>query len=478
MLGRNTEMSRIERFLESPGPALFLICGGPRTGKTRLLREAVGRPEAVWIRGTALPAPVLARDIARSLVRQIDQPAAGHGVPAASGPGGAAGPWQPVFQVLERLSALPHPPPVVLDRADDLLRDRRFVRGVEEWTAELRAHGRRAHLVLAVSDPSLPEALGLPPGARTGRLLGLDATRLDLGPLSLREVGDAAPDWSAEEVVSVYGLVGGLPDFWSRLDPGVRPGTNLVRLVLGPDAPLRELARTLLGQPQGVNERTRSLVRALARGARSWGGLRQEAGAFRSSGELGPYMRRLQDSGVASAFRSLDAPPRSRDRRYGLLHPFMAFWHGAVRPALQELDGGSTPGRVFNDLISPHLPGLVTRALPGMVQDYLEAHGDERFPGVARESGGAWGEGYDIEVAATLVSGVAVYGHLHWSDPAPPDAMDRLLGEIRAARYGFGREARIPFLLLRHAPDHDLARRAARVPGAVLLRPGDLLGRD
>lgn len=478
MIGRRSELSAIRDFLSGPGPALLLVQGGPRSGKTRLLREAAGQPSGIWLRGGTLPAPLLAGELAASVRVQAGLESIGENHSTGHGGGVPDGPWQPVFEVLDQLSRQPHPLPVVVDEADPLLRDRRFVRDLERWAAELRAHGRRTHLLMAVTGRSLPAELGFPGREGEGRVVGLDAVHLGLGPLSLREAAEAVPDWGAEDVVTLFGLVGGLPDFWGRVDPGVRPSTNLSRLLLSPDAPLRTLADLLVPDPHGRNERALSLLRSLARGAATWGGLREEAGVFRSSSELGPYVKGLQEADLLEASRSLDAPPRSRSRRYRLRHPFLALWHAAVRPRLPALDGGSSPARMFSEEISPEVPGLLARSLPALVRAYLEDHGDERFPGRARESGAAWGDGYDMEVAGTLVSGAAVYGHVHWQAPAPPDAVDRLVEEIRVARYGFGREARLPFLVVREQPGHELARRTARVPGAVILRPGDLVGRD
>lgn len=475
MIERRHPNQAIRHFLSGPGPALMLVRGAPRTGKTSLLRRVAGRPDALWLRGGVLPAPLLARELSESLQAQTAlgagdmEPSAGSGIPE--------GPWRPVFLLLDAVSRYPHPPAIVVDDADPLLRDRRFLRDLGEWAGELRAHGRQVHLLMAARGASLPEELGLPAQGGHGRILGLDAEHLPLGLLSLGEAAEAVPDWAPEDVVTVFGLLGGAPDAWGRIDPGVRPSTNLSRLLLSPEAPLRGLADLLVPAPVAGNERFLSLLRAMAGGSATWGELRDAAGIFRSSSELGPYMKGLQDAELVEASRSLDAAPRSRSRRYSLRHAFLAFWHAAVRPRLPALDGGDPPGRVLADEILPEIPGLVARSLPAMVRAWLESDGDRRFPGRAREAGAAWGDGYDMEVAGTLVSGAAVYGHLHWRAQPPPDAMDRLVDEIRAARYGFGREARLPFLLVREQPSHELSRRAARIPGAVVLRPGDLVER-
>lgn len=477
MLGRSEARAILARFLAAPGPALLAVSGCPRVGKSHLLREATVGHSSVWLRGSGLPAPLLGQELERALREQVPGETAA-GEPAAPAGQDSDSPWSGTFAWLHHLSRLPRPPVLVLDAADHLLRDRRFMREMGLLAAALRAQARQLHLLLGVEDPGLLEAAGLPRTAGEGTLLGLDARHLPLPPLSLREAAAAVPPWAPEEVVTVYGLVGGLPDLWSRMDPSVRPATNLTRLLLAPDAPLRDLPGRMVPEGSTRSERSLALIRALARGATTWGELRKEASVFRSSSELGPYMKGLADTGVVEVSASLDAGPRTRNRRYALAHPLLAFWHGAVHPRLAELESGAPPLRILGDRIGPEIPRLVARALPAMVREYLRVHGSEQLPAVAREAGAAWGDGYDLDVAGTLASGPAFYGHVHWDGPVPPAAaLDTLGQEIRAARYGFGKEARLRLLILRQAPTHDLARRAAQLPGAFLLGPADLVGR-
>lgn len=476
MISRENDLAALRRFLDAPAPSLAVLSGPPRCGKSHLLRSALSGRRAVWVRGSRLPAPLLAAELEGSLREQLEDEIGAAGVEERPTPAPST-PWGRPFALLRALSRLPRPPVLVVDGADPLLGDRRFIREMEALTGELRAHARQLHILAAVEDPALPGSLGIP-GGGAGAALGLDAVHIPVPFLRLREAASRVPGWSPEEVVTVFGLVGGVPDFWARVEPSVRPATNLSRLLLAPDAPLRGLPDALVPGTALGSERALALLRALARGARSWGELREQAGVFRSSSELGPYVKGLVEAGLVEVSVSLDAGPRSRNRRYALSRPLLAFWHGCVHPRLGELDGGAPPSRVLGDRLMREFPGLIARALPGIVRQYLVEHGDERLPGRAREAGAAWGPGYDLEVAGTLGSGAAVYGHVHWSSERPRgDALDALGEEIRATRYGFGREARLRILFLREEPPHDLARRAAQLPGAFLLGPRDVVGR-
>lgn len=477
MIPRPALVQALQHFLDTPAPAVALLSGPPRCGKSHLVRSVLGGRRTVWVRGDRLPAPLMAAELEVALRDQFGtELAAVGGDDLGSAP--PSTPWGRAFALLHALSRLPHPPVLVLDAADPLLEDRRFLRELEGLGAELRAHARRLHILAVVRDPSLPAPLGLPAPGGEGAALGLDAVHISVPFLGLREAAARVPGWDPEEVVTLFALVGGVPDFWARVDPGVRPATNLSRLLLAADAPLRWLPDALVPGGALNSERALALVRALARGARSWGELRGDAAVFRSSSELGPYVKGLLEAGMVEASVSLDAGPRSRNRRYALTHPLLAFWYGSVHPRLAEIEGGAPPHRVLAERLAPELQGLLARRLPGIVRRYLLEQGHERLPGRAREAGAAWGPGYDLDVAGTLVSGAAVYGKVIWGG-APPesDALDALGAEIRATRYGFGREARLRLLILREEPPHEIARRAAKLPEAFLLGPRDLVGR-
>lgn len=56
---------------------------------------------------------------------------------------------------------------------------------------------------------------------------------------------------------------------------------------------------------------------------------------IKDSVSLSPYMERLERMRLVRAVRSLDAEPKSRDRRYFIDDPLLAFWHRFVRPNLR-----------------------------------------------------------------------------------------------------------------------------------------------
>lgn len=471
-------LHELRSLLNEQGPAAMGLVGPPRSGKSWLLRQSTratarsaSRP-VFWIRGSDLPAPLMARDTVASLQKQRgDLP--GASLTEAAPLQGNGDPWEALAREFHEISRAEGAPLLVVDRADAVLADRRFAAVLREWWRNVRARSRSAHLLFGLERRASLKAWA--EGGMAGRPES-SAREIAVGPLSLREAAATVPDWGAGEIVEIYALVGGLPDFWSRVKSRRSPRANLRRLLLEPGAPLRHLPYLLLGQAPPGPDRQWAVLSAMARGARSWGDIRREAGVFRSSSELGPYLKGLREQGLVEARRSLDAPPRSRSRRYRLTRPLVGFWLGIVHAHLPELDRGDSVEHLWHR--SAEGPGglLIRRHLAPIVEQYLRDHGHEQLPGRAREVGGLWGTGLDLPVAGTLETGAAFYACEGWSG-LDGNALSDLDRQIRETRYGFNREGRLRLLITRRPPDHEMTRAAARSGNTWIFTAADLAGR-
>jgi hypothetical protein len=172
-------------------------------------------------------------------------------------------------------------------------------------------------------------------------------------------------------------------------------------------------------------------------------------------------MNTLEEKGWVVASRSLDARPETRKRRYRLRDPFVGFWLRAVAPnlGLIRLNG---PAQAWKSQISSAADWWVKAALPSVIQVRLHDDAAPVLQVAARESGGLWGEGYDLPVAGTLTSGNAFYGMIVWGREARLSDLEQLEMQLRNTRYGFTRETRVRVLFLERPAPEALVRRAAR----------------
>jgi hypothetical protein len=259
--------------------------------------------------------------------------------------------------------------------------------------------------------------------------------------------------------VRAYAVFGGIPAHLRRLDRNASLATNLRRLVLEPEAPLAERPLAVLEATAQAPARYAAILSALSPGEADWSTIHAGVPGLTASGQVAPYLKRLQDMGLVDARRSLDAAPRSRSRRYHITDPFFAFWYRFVLPHRQRLAQGED---VWTARIRPMLDPHVDSVFPEVCRQHMTLDVMETLGANARECGGLWGHGYDIPISGILSSGAAFYGV-----PVSPHAdgagtLERLDRSIRETRYGFGRERRTRVLFSPGAMPTTLQREAAR----------------
>jgi len=310
-----------------------------------------------------------------------------------------------------------------------------------------------------------------------GRLGDLPHDHVVASAVDAWDWAESLTAWSPEDRVRAAAIFGSEDRFRTLVDPGRSLGRNVRTLVLGPDAPMATIALDRIRNAVQRPDRYIRVTRAVAEGASEWGEIRTAVGGLAGSGQLGPYMRTLEQLGAVRSERSLDASVGSRAGRYRVADPWLGFWYACVMPSWSRL-GVVDPTRLWRSEVRPRLDAHVERTLPLLVAQWLRtpiAH--ERLGSRARESGRLWGDGYEIQVAATLGSGAMVYGWTRWSgEPFSETELAGSASQLRSTRHGFGRERRLRLFVQRERVDHDTARLAARDPEMLLLSVADLIG--
>jgi len=274
-------------------------------------------------------------------------------------------------------------------------------------------------------------------------------------------VRDSLSAWSWRDRLQLLALLGSQPGRLRHIDHSAGLRRNIQRLVVDPDGPLHEGPLHDLHASLTKPERYLAVLAALASGAQEWGEVRGQVPELAPGSTLAPYMNTLEEKGWVVASRSLDARPETRKRRYRLRDPFVGFWLRAVAPnlGLIRLNG---PAQAWKNQISSAADGWVQAALPSVIQARLHDEVAPVLQVAARESGGLWGEGYDLPVAGTLTSGNAFYGMIVWGREARLSDLEQLEMQLRNTRYGFTRETRVRVLFLDRPAPQALVRRAAR----------------
>jgi hypothetical protein len=482
LLGREAELQALRAFLSREGPGLAVVAGPRGTGKTALLAAALPEQEAVHFQALPLPPEDLLGDLERAIRARLGR------LPGPRHPGLLPLPtpdahWEALLTGLVDRAEEGRPFVLALDGAEAFLGAHR------KWGSRLseavaRARDRAAPLKVVVAGrrrDALRAALERPEGA------ALPDAELELGPLPFRIAGWGHGARSARDAFLLWALFGDHPAHLParRLLPDGPAGgleataieEQVVSRVLRSSGDLFDVPVRLIEAAFQRPARYLALLRTLADGPLDWARTLERTTGIASGGQLAPYLRKLEEEGLVQVEKPLDAAEESRNRRYRLTDPFLAFWCGLVLP-YRSLLSTHGPETVWRERIRPCLPDHLNRWLVQAARRWLRHHAEERLPAPARVVGGLWGEEADFDVVGWLENGQVCYGLARWTDAAVPgDAVHREMADrMRETRYGIGREARAPLYFLPGGAGEGLRRQVARDPLSRILGLDELMG--
>lgn len=111
-------------------------------------------------------------------------------------------------------------------------------------------------------------------------------------------------------------------------------------------------------------------------------------------------------------------------------------------------------------------------------RDYTRLYAQEILDLPASEVGQIWADGFDPDVAGTLLNQEVLFGECKWwKDPVGENILDRLVGSSDRARYGREAPGRHHLVFSRSGFTDDLRARSKRDSSVHLLSLDALLGR-
>lgn len=466
-LGAGRELVRLVELGETGWMALRGLRG---SGKSTLLAETLGGRECVVLQAAPLEAEDLLEDLRQAIRIEFGE------LPRPLGPGvlpepeGQAG-WRTLLLgLVDRAASGGRPVRLVLDGWEELV----GVHGqlpAQAAEAMDRARRRGAPFQFLVTlEAAAPDDDAL-------RALGEPLAMVELGPLPLRAAARAQGGSGGRDAFLRWACLGG---HRAHLPAGLAHEdweTAVVERVLSGGGDLHDRPLRWLRERFSRPERYGSLVRALALGPMEWAPILEAAAGIRQGGQMAPYLKRLEEEGIAIAERPLDASEGSRKRRYRLSDPFWAFWFSCVLPVRSGLVAGD-PWTVWRKGVRPRLEGHLERWLSMAAREWFRDHAAERLPAPSRRLGGLWGGEAEFDLVAWLTNGQVCYVDTTWTEePVGAERLADLLTRMERSRYGIGREARAPILIVAGSVEESLRRRVAAIPLATLITLEDLMGR-
>lgn len=403
---REREVAELRRLIEADGPALALLHGRRRVGKTYLLDHVCADYRSFYFLAADSTEAFNRRELLTDLRNRFDRE-----IEAADHPT-----WRSVFRLLASLVE-DEPLVVVLDEFAYLMgtEDDVVSQLVAVWDRELA--GRPLKLILCGSEVSTMEGLGRGHSPLYGRV-GWAAR---LTPFDYLDAARMTPGRALRELARVYGTFGGTPRFLASVDEGRPFGDEVRRLLLSTRGEVHLQLSTLLQQERGIREpgEYQAVLKAVAEGRRETNEIAQAAGLQDRPYVVRRALETLEDLHLVRRDRDFGAGSRASWRNR-IADNAVAFWYRFVHPNRARLERSHVE-EVWAAEVAPRLDDYMGWAVfEGMCEEaYRRHHADWGLPDAAEWS--RW-EGRDrnrrpieIDVVARLDDGSILTGEIKWS---------------------------------------------------------------
>ncbi|MES2177650.1 MAG: ATP-binding protein [Gemmatimonadota bacterium] len=340
---RDREWAILQSLWGSSSPELVFVVGRRRVGKSFLLGRFAREARGLYYQAT--------RRTEAEQLAQLSRAVGEHFADSALQQGVAFPDWEALFAYIAgRVAGEPFL--LVLDEFPYLADAAPALTSILQAWWDHRWVGTRMKLVLCGSHITAMRRLE----AADQPLYGRRTRRMVLHPFTPRDVGAFVPRYDARDVLTAYGLFGGLPGHLSLLDPARSLAANAATLLLDSSGRLADEAQHMLDAFLGDAAVHYSILEAVATGDQTWKGITNRIG--RSGGAA---LRPL-DWLVGMLILERVVPISERDPRkskralYRIADPYVGFWHRFVAPlAASGAIGLVPPERLWSTSVSPQV---------------------------------------------------------------------------------------------------------------------------
>lgn len=409
-IGRSTELGEFNRRFQSPKAEFIILYGRRRVGKTRLVTHWMETAQArafFWI-----ATPTSSADQLRSFSQAVLRFESQAQPPAEM----SYGDWRTAFEALARLAEKDRLA-VIIDEFTYLLEAEPAVSAYLQhaWDHTLS----KSNLLLIISGSHLG-MMHRQVLSYQAPLYGRSTANLRLQPLPFGVTKSFFPNYSADERVAVYAMLGGIPAYWERFSPERSLTQNIRSEFLNYSASLHDEPRLLLADFLHEPHNYIAIFRAIANGA----GTPKEIAGFSGLDEkhIPQYLSVLTDTGLIARRVPVTQPPASRLGRHFITDPFLRFYYRFLARRQSQLALGVDEQAL--EEIKRHLLDFIgAYTWEELCQEWLlRSTGHARLPFLPDQVGGAWTRKAQVDVVGfNSMEKTLILGECKWS----PKAMDR-----------------------------------------------------
>ncbi|MCB0123424.1 MAG: hypothetical protein KDE58_14315 [Caldilineaceae bacterium] len=462
-IDREAEIASLNAILKRRGAQFIVVYGRRRVGKTTLLIEWAkrsGLPHLYWVAARE-SSPLLLRTFSQAIHnhRQVDQQAD----PLFTYPT-----WEMALQ--ESASLAQHNRLIlIIDEFPYLTEANQAIPSLLQNSWDHLFKSTEIVLVVAGSQIGMMvDMLGY-----RAPLYGRATAQLGLKPLPYRTINQFFPNYSAEQCVAIYAMLGGIPAYLEKFDDSISLGANVREQILSTTSIFQHEPMFLLQDEVREPANYLAVIRAIGEGAHTLEDISLHSGLAKN--HTSTYLARLQELTFVERQVPATLPKgkRTTQGRYVLTDAYLRFYFRFLAPNRILLEQG-LHNRLW-ELISDGLRAFVGQTAfeeicrTWVIEQAVAGH----LPFLPDIVGRHWSSDCEIDVVAIhWTQRKVILGECKWGandvgldvvrsliEERGPRALQRLKGEGWEVHYLFF--ARVGFT--------DPAREYAEAAGARLL---------
>ena len=321
-VNRENELAFLNQLLNQPrshAAQFVLIYGRRRVGKTRLLRH--------WIAQTDLSATYWVAEKENAALQRRKFVAEFEGRPLRHTP--LLESWAEVWDlVAERVGNERHI--LVIDELPYAAHADSALLSSLQHAWDRHFENSQLILVLCGSQMRVMETLQF----HQSPLFGRFTAQWRLEPLPFHSLAQFFPDWSTEERIALYAIVGGIPAYLNWLYPGRKLVENIREVILAPGSLFIAEPTFLLYDEVNEPQTYLAILKAIGMGNHTLAAISNYA--LIGKAHLSSYLVRLQELHLVERRIPATVPPakrrKSRQGRYHFSDPYFHFYFRFLAP--------------------------------------------------------------------------------------------------------------------------------------------------
>lgn len=292
---------------------------------------------------------------------------------------------------------------IAIDKFSYLAQQDESIPSVFQLIVDEVLRGGAFHLILCGSSVSMMKKTTL---ARSSPLYGRRTGQMKIEPLLLRHTAEFFQGLTAQELMRIYGVTGGIPFYMGFLDPKKDLYTNLERSVFSKESVLYAEGEFLLLEELREPATYMNILYSISQGATRAGEI--ATNAFLEAKDLSYYMDTLMKLGFVRKEHPVAEKSSTRKTIYSIDDPFLRFWFRYVLIHRSSIETGdvSHPIKDLDKSYDRHL-GETFEQVGKEILMYLSSQ--DELPFQIRSIGRQWGKilnmpagknDYEIDIVA------------------------------------------------------------------------------